>query len=148
MAAFTHVGVESRFTKGRFGVYYAGLDLDTAMAESKFTRACFMSATNEKPQVLTMRCYHCVVDASLVDARDDDNVHDPDSFIYAQAFGEKLKYENELGILYNSVRHPGGKCIAALRPPALTPPAIQAGHYQFHWDGSTITHVLSITERV
>lgn len=47
MAAFTHVGVESRFTKGRFGVYYAGLDLDTAIAESKFSRARFMSATNE-----------------------------------------------------------------------------------------------------
>jgi hypothetical protein len=148
MAAFTHVGVESRFTKGRFGVYYAGLDLDTAMAESKFSRARFMSATNEYPQVLTMRCYHCVVDASLVDVRDDNNVHDPDSFIYAQALGEKLKRENELGILYNSIRHPGGQCIAALRPPALTPPAIQAGHYQFHWDGHTITHVLSVTERV
>ncbi|MFC1335440.1 MAG: RES family NAD+ phosphorylase [gamma proteobacterium symbiont of Clathrolucina costata] len=146
MAAFTHVGVESRFTKGRFGVYYAGLDLDTAMAESRFSRARFMSATNEGPQVLTMRCYHCVVSASLVDVRSDHKVHDPDSFIYAQAVGEKLKQENELGILYSSVRNPGGQCIAALRPPALIPPAIQAGHYQFHWDGSTITHVLSISE--
>ncbi|PIE40573.1 MAG: hypothetical protein CSA49_07735 [Gammaproteobacteria bacterium] len=148
MAAFTHVGVESRFTKGRFGVYYAGLDLDTAMAESKFSRARFMSATNEAPQVLTMRCYHCVVNADLVDVRDDRKVHEPDSFIYAQALAEKLKRQNEQGILYRSVRHPGGQCIAALRPSALTPPAIQAGHYQFYWDGSAITHVLSVAERM
>lgn len=148
MAAFTHVGVESRFTKGQYGVYYAGLDLDTAIAESKFSRARFMMATNEGPQVLTMRCYQCVVNTSLVDVREDDKVHDPDSFIYAQALGEKLKQENEPGILYNSVRYPEGQCIAALRPSALTPPAIQAGHYQYHWNGSEITHVLSISERV
>ena len=148
MAAFTHVGVESRFTKGRFGVYYAGLDLDTAIAESKFSRARFMSATNEEPQLLTMRCYHCVVNAPLVDVRGDNKVHDRDSFIYAQALGEKLKHENELGILYRSVRHPGGQCVAVLRPPALTPPAIQAGHYQFHWDGNAITHILSVAEKL
>lgn len=148
MAAFTHVGVASRFTKGQYGVYYAGLDLDTAIAESKFSRARFMMATNEGPQVLTMRCYQCVVNASLVDLREDNKVHDADSFIYAQALGEKLKQESEQGILYNSVRHPKGQCIAALRPSALTPPAIQAGHYQYHWNGSEITHVLSISERV
>lgn len=148
MAAFTHVGIESRFTRGQYGVYYAGLDLDTAIAESKFSRARFMMATNEGSQLLSMRCYHCVVDASLVDVRDDDKAHDPNDFSYAQALGEKLKRANELGILYNSVRHSGGQCIAALRPVALTPPAVQAGHYQFYWDGNSITHDLILSERV
>ena len=145
MAAFTHVGVASRFTNGRYGVYYAGLDLNTAMAEAKFSRARFMTATNELPQVLTMRCYHCLVNASLVDLCDDPTVHEPDNFTHAQALGERLKRQNALGILYNSVRHPGGQCIAALRPSALIPPATHAGHYQFHWDGHSITHVLTIS---
>lgn len=63
-------------------------------------------------------------------------------------YTKKLKHENELGILYRSVRHPGGQCVAVLRPPALTPPAIQAGHYQFHWDGNAITHILSVAEKL
>ncbi len=146
MAAFTHVGIESRFTKGQYGVYYAGLTMDTAIAESKFSRARLLSATDEPPQVVTMRCYHCVVKAALVDLREEDEVHQPDNFSFAQAMGEKLKRMNEFGMLYKSVRHSSGECIAILRPPALIPPTIQAGHYQFHWDGSKIAHVLSVSE--
>ncbi len=146
MAAFTHIGTESHFTNGQYGVYYAGLDLDTVIAESRFNRSRFLQATNEGPQVLTMRCYHCVVDAALVDLRDDPKVHDPDNFAHAQALGAKLRLQDELGLLYNSIRHSGGECVALLRPTALVPPAVQAGHYQFHWDGVRITHVLSVTE--
>lgn len=146
MAAFTHTGIASRFSDGRFGIYYAGLSLETALTESRFSRARFLRATNEPPQILTMRCYQCEVHASLVDLRNDPQVHDPDSFTYAQALGRQLKAQHELGILYQSVRHPGGECIAALRPIALTPPAIQTGHYQFHWNGNSITHVLEVTE--
>lgn len=146
MAAFTHTGIASRFTDGRFGIYYAGLSLETAIAESRFSRARFLRATNEPPQVLTMRSYHCDVHAALVDVRADSQVHNPDSFVYAQAIGRQLKAQNEMGILYQSVRHAGGECIAALRPKALTPPAIQAGHYQFYWDGSLISHVLAVAE--
>jgi hypothetical protein len=146
MAAFTHTGIASRFSDGRFGIYYAGLSLETALTESRFSRARFLRATNEPPHILTMRCYQCEVHASLVDLRNDLQVHDPDSFTYAQTLGRQLKAQHELGILYQSVRHPGGECIAALRPIALTPPAIQTGHYQFHWDGNSIAHVLEVTE--
>lgn len=144
MAAFTHIGVPSRFTAGSYGVYYAGLSLDTAITESRFSRGRFLQATAEEPQILTMRCYICSVNASFVDVRNDSLAHDPDSFAYAQGIGRELKLNRELGILYRSVRHPGGECIAALRPKALTPPALQAGHYQFHWDGNSITNVFSI----
>ncbi len=146
MAAFTHTGNESRFSRGDFGIYYAGLTLDTAMAESKFSRSRFLQATNEGPQILTMRCYVCDVNASLVDLRDEPRVQDPVNLAYAQAIGKKLRQENEWGILYLSVRHAGGECIAAFKPKALTPPAIQAGHYQFHWDGRSVTHVLEVKQ--
>jgi len=146
MAAFTHIGIASRFTDGRFGIYYAGLSLETAIVESRFSRGRFLRATNESPQVLTMRCYNCAVHTQLVDVRADAQVHNPDSFVYAQAIGRQLKAQNKMGILYQSVRHPGGECVAALRPKALNPPAIQAGHYQFHWDGNSISHVLAVTE--
>ncbi len=146
MAAFTHTGIASRFTDGRFGIYYAGLNLETALAESRFSRGRFLRATNEAPQMLTLRCYTCAVHTQLVDVRADPQVHNPDSFVYAQAIGRQLKAQNAMGILYQSVRYAGGECIAALRPNALTPPAIQAGHYQFYWDGNSIANVFSIAE--
>lgn len=144
MAAFTHRGIESRFTRGHYGVYYAGLDLTTALAESKFSRARLLKATDEPAQVLTMRCYKCNVDGAVVDLRSDTKVHAPENFAHAQDMAEKLRDQNELGILYNSVRHPDGECVAALRPRLMQPPAIQAGHYQFHWNGSEITDVLEL----
>jgi hypothetical protein len=146
MAAFTNTGIPSRFTDGRFGIYYAGLNLETALAESRFSRGRFLQATNESPQILTMRCYNCAMHTQLVDVRADAQVHNPDSLAYAQAIGRQLKAQNEMGILYQSVRYAGGECIAALRPKALKPPAIQAGHYQFYWDGNSIAHVLAMIE--
>lgn len=141
MAAFTHAGVGSRFTDGQYGVYYAGLALETAITESAYSRARFMAATDEGPQKLTMRCYRCQVDAPLVDVTEDEKTHDPNSFSHAQAIGKSLKQQGEMGILYRSVRHSGGLCIAALRPKAMIPPAVQTAHYQFYWDGSKITDV-------
>lgn len=146
MAAFTHIGVPSRFSSGHYGVYYAGLTLETALAESRFSRARFMRATDEAPQIITMRCYQCALDAELVDVRGDALAHDPESFAYAQELGRQFKTDNEWGILYRSVRHSGGECIAALRPKALLPPAIQTGHYQFHWDGQQITDVFLLSK--
>ena len=148
MAAFTHTGIASRFTDGRFGVYYAGLSLATALAESRFSRGRFLQATNEPAQMLTMRCYTCEIHSQLVDVRADAQAHHPDSFVHAQAIGRQVKAQNAMGILYNSVRHPGGECIAALRPKALIPPALQAGHYQFYWDGNSVAHVLAVADIV
>lgn len=144
MAAFTHIGIESRFTQGHYGVYYAGLTLETAMAESKFSRARLLSATNEPSQTLTMRCYRCSVDGEVIDLRANPKVHAPNNFAHAQAIAKKLRNKGEAGILYNSVRHPGGECIAALKPNLLKPPVIQAGHYQFLWNGKEITNVLHV----
>lgn len=141
MAAFTHIGMESRFTNGQYGVYYAGLELETAITESSFSRARFLSATNEGPQILTMRCYSCKLNAELVDVRQDSKAHDPNDFSYAQRLGADMKKQNQMGILYQSVRKQGGECIAALRPKAMLPPAIQTGHYQFHWDGTKMTNI-------
>ena len=47
MAAFTHIGVESRFSDGSFGVYYAAKSLRTAIEETKFHRARFLAYTRE-----------------------------------------------------------------------------------------------------
>ena len=144
MAAFTHVGVESRFTKGLYGVYYAGLELETAMSESKHSRSRLLKATNEDAQILTMRCYKCMVDAELVDLRSEPAIHAPNDFSVAQSKGASLRRSSEYGALYQSVRKEGGQCVAIFRPKGLTPPAVQTAHYQYHWNGDAFTHVLKV----
>ena len=57
MAAFTHIGFESRFSDGSFGVYYAASSLETAIKETCFHRERFYSASKEKPCSISMREY-------------------------------------------------------------------------------------------
>src|SRR5690606_31405237 len=49
MAAFTHIGRASRFSAGAYGVYYAGRDLDTAIAETVFHSERRLRDTDEEP---------------------------------------------------------------------------------------------------
>lgn len=144
MAAFTHSGIASRFSSGSYGVYYAALTLDTAIAESRHSRERFLSDTDEDALVLTMRCYVCCVDAELVDLRENEACHQ-EEWANAQAQGKLIRDQNELGILYRSVRYNDGENIAILRPTALIPPANQAKHFHYHWNGQEITHVSEIT---
>lgn len=144
MAAFTHIGVPSRFTDGGYGVYYAGLQLETALAESRAARERFLAASAAPPTVLTMRCYVCQLTAELVDVRGDPLAQDPDDYRYPQQLGRQLREAGAWGVLYRSVRRAGGECVGVFKPRALLPPAVQAAHYQYHWNGRSITDILEV----
>ncbi len=143
MAAFTHVGVGSRFSDGSFGIYYAGESLTTAIEETKFHRERFLGYTKEASGEIDMRSYVGEVAQPLYDIRIGyDDLHDPDTGTWSvpQVFGQEIRKNNSWGIAYRSVRNPGGECIAALRPPAVTIPC-QGPHLSYVWDGSKITSV-------
>lgn len=53
---------------------------------------------------------------------------------------KKLRSDGSNGIVYDSVRHQDGKCIAIFRPKVL-PPVKQGSHYCYVWNGSDITEV-------
>ena len=58
MAAFLHANPSgSRFSDGRWGVYYAARERDTAIAETIHHRQAFLRYTREPACVLQMRCY-------------------------------------------------------------------------------------------
>ena len=144
MAAFTHFGV-SRFSDGTsYGIYYAGDSVKTAIAETKFHRERFLSASNEVPCIAQMREYTAFVTKKLVyhDNTKISNYLNPntDSYAISQNFGREIKLQNEWGLLYPSVRNNNASCVAIFRPPALTIP-IQAGHYDYIWDGTSICEV-------
>lgn len=148
MAAFTHLDPEgSRFTDGTYGVYYAAQSLDTAIAETRRSRARFLARTHEAPMEIDMRTYLTDVTANMHDIRkraELTDIYHPDSYAASQALGRELKNINSWGIVYDSVRHKGGKCVAVFRPRALAN-CRQGPHLRYVWNGTEITDVLAIS---
>ncbi|MNM66829.1 RES domain protein [compost metagenome] len=149
MAAFTHVGAQSRFTDGSYGVYYCANSLSTAVAETVYHRERFMAATREDSLELTMRTYINQVLQPMHDIREGfDELHSPDPTSYAvtQPFAGEIRNAGGWGLLYNSVRAPGSECVAAFRPRALSIP-VQGPHLRYFWDGRAqrITEVMQIS---
>ncbi|ATC96576.1 RES family NAD+ phosphorylase [Pseudoalteromonas tunicata] len=148
MAAFTHIGIATRFTDGReYGVYYGAKELNTAFSETIYHREKFLAATAEPDTELTMRCYINKVALPLHDIRADTYAHlHQDDYAAPQQFAKQLRSLGSNGLIYNSVREQGGQCIAAFKPKAVTIP-IQAGHYKYVWNGKKqqIEHVLAVS---
>jgi hypothetical protein len=144
MAAFTHLDPEgSRFSDGSYGVYYAAQSLATAIAETRHSRARFLSRTNEAPIEIDMRTYLTDVEGDLHDIRGRTELADiyaPDNYAAGQTLGRALKQINAAGIAYDSVRHAAGKCVGVFRPRILSN-CIQGPHFCYVWDGARIKTV-------
>ncbi len=148
MAAFTHISTHcpSRFSDGGYGVYYAAQTLEAAIEETKYHRARFLSFTNEDPGEMDMRVYIGEVAKPLHDIQGEvyRPLHAPDDWLPAQKFGRLLKDSNSWGMVYHSVRDPGGQCIAVLRPPGITIPR-PGPHLSYVWNGKQISKVYEKT---
>lgn len=145
MAAFTHLNpAGSRFTDGTYGVFYAAKEFDTAVAETKYHREEFMRATNEPRMELDMRVYLVDAAGELSDIRGQQTnlplVYHVSSYAGGQQLAAELREAGSSGIVYSSVRHMGGECIAAFRTTLLSN-ARQERHLCYIWDGKTISTV-------
>ncbi len=144
MAPFTHVSPErpTRFSAGRYGVYYAGHKFETALREVAFHMGRFYAATKDGPHEGTLRTYEGAVDSKLHDLRKGKwpQFLDPDPARYAapQELGRTLREDDSNGVVYPSVRHAGGECIAAFWPDVVAIPK-QTKHVGLKWDGKTIS---------
>ena len=61
----------------------------------------------------------------------------PNSYDAAQAYGRQLREAGAAGILYPSVRHSGGECVAIFSPRAVDLPR-QERHLNYQWDGNRV----------
>ena len=141
MAAFTHLNPEgSRFSDGHYGVYYAAHKLETAVAEVSYHRAGFLARTNEPAIEIDMRCYRVKIKAKVAELRgvNDAHLYSPDSYAASQVFARKVGAAGLAGIVFDSVRFPGGECAALFMPKALVPPAREAEHVTLRWNGERI----------
>jgi hypothetical protein len=146
MAPFTHLNPDgSRFADNTFGAFYAAASLDTSIAETRYHREVFLRATRESPTELDMRTYLCDIAASFHDIRGqrERDLYDPDSYVASQKFARGLKLTGSNGVVYDSVRHAGGQCLAVYRP-RLIQNCRQGTHLRYVWDGERISRVYEL----
>ena len=145
MAPFTHVSPDrpTRFGTGAFGVLYVAREFETALAETIHHHERFMRRTRE-PAGWTSQFRELVLDArlaahDLTDAAAFAQALDPDDYREAQRLGAALKAAGADGVLYPSVRRPGGRCLALFYPDLATPP-VQGRHLDYHWNGARVDY--------
>lgn len=148
MAAFTHVSPEgSRFSNGTYGVFYAAQREATAIAETRYHRERFLRATKEARRELDMRVLGVTVTASLHDLRGMreimPDIYHPDDYTAPQLLGGALRAGGSSGVVYDSVRHDGGKCVGVFRPRMLSH-CRDWKHLRYVWDGTKISDVLEV----
>jgi RES domain len=152
MAAFTHRNPKvSRFSDGSYGVYYAARGFRTALRETAHHFARFATDSRDGPRYEDMRVLVGRIDARLHDGARlppavRDVILDPDSYAASQPFGAALRDADSPGLVYHSVRDPGGQCAAAFRPKAVGIP-IQTKHVKYHWDGRRVGPLFRLRDR-
>jgi hypothetical protein len=124
-AAFCHPApAGSRFNSPDRGAWYAGFELQTSQAEIAYHRQLWLRETAwEEEEIADYLDYLADFRAEFHDLRvnnprknDFADVLSPVSYAASQALAVELLQLGSAGIVYPSVRRPGGTCIACFRP--------------------------------
>ena len=120
-ASFTHAQPKgSRFSGPDRGVWYAGFSLKTAQTEVAFHYAEGLREINwQEEETVSYREYLADFRGDFHDLRNDPaskKYLQRDSYRASQRLGRQLLGRGSAGLVYPSVRHAGGTCIACFRP--------------------------------
>ncbi len=119
----------SRYSDGRFGVWYGADALETTVRESAFhwVHGLLHDAGFDRLEVSCERrvyAVHCA--AALLDARAAvgaaPGLLHPADYTLPQALGARLHHEGHPGLVAPSVRHPGGTVYAVMNAAVLSQP--------------------------
>jgi RES domain len=140
MAAFCHPRPGGgRFSSADRGAWYAGRAVETSLAESIYHRTRELEEVGQLDTRVQMRLYHADFRATFHDVRDDIRrfgpLYHPTSYTASQQFARELLADGSNGVVYDSVRHAGGECIACFRPKLVLNVRV-AAHYEFTWQGT------------
>ncbi len=139
MAAFCHPRPGGgRFSGEDRGAWYAARTIATALAESIHHRTEELRQVGGFETRMQMRVYLADFRSRFHDIRDPAKhwaaMYDRTDYSASQALGRNLLEAGSNGIVYRSVRDPGGECIACFRP-ALVKNVRAGGHYEYAWSG-------------
>ena len=94
-----------------------------------------------------MRLYLADFDAPFHDVRsrrpEHVPLHDPESYAASQAFARKVFAMQSNGVIYRSVRHRAGVCIACFRP-ILVCNARIGSHFEYQWRGKRTPEIREV----
>jgi hypothetical protein len=138
MAAFCHPRPGgARFSDEHRGAWYAGRTIETALVESIYQRTRELAEVGSYATRMQMRVYLADFSARFHDVRGTDGtaaLYDPDDYSVSQRLARDLLHAGSNGVVYRSVRHAQGQCIACFRPPLVRNVRV-GGHYEYRWDG-------------
>jgi hypothetical protein len=129
-AAFTHPGpFGGRFHSPQRGAWYAGLEIETSLAEVAFHKRLFLADGRIQGQY-AFDYIDSLGDFSglfhTLDAGERESCllpgPVPQCYSAPQALANRLLFEGSNGIVYPSVRQPSGTCIASFRPALIFHP--------------------------
>jgi hypothetical protein len=138
-AAFCHPHpLGSRFNGPDRGAWYAAFALETSQAEAGFHKSVQLAEIGRFEDTVTYDDYLADFSAHFHYLRSAPPgmraCLNPDTYVGSQALAEQLLEAEALGVVYPSVRHAGGTCVACFRPALVT--NVRRGRtYRFTWAG-------------
>lgn len=130
----------NRFNPSDRGAWYAALAVETCIAEVGFHLTQALADANNFHAVAECGEMLASMAGVFVDLREmaeHDCLHPNPAVGYpaGNVVASQARAADLNGIIYPSVRHPGGTCIVALRPNAVQS-VVQGGMYRLTWSGS------------
>ncbi|HZQ23970.1 MAG TPA: RES family NAD+ phosphorylase [Terriglobales bacterium] len=149
-ASFTHANpTGSRFSGPERGAWYAGFAVETSLKEVAFHYAEGLREVGWKElETVDYREYLADFRAQFHDLRGTRKYAaclDPDSYVASQRLARELLNLGSAGVVYPSVRHRGGTCLACFRP-ALVTNVRQARLCTFTFQDAWAQPEISVTE--
>ena len=142
-ASFTYAKPREpgRFNGADRGAWYASLAVETGLAEVSFHMTDFLAKTGVYQAVVDYTEMFASFAGEFVDLRphpDNQCLHPDKAIGYptGNAIADTARARGINGIVYPSVRHLGGTCLAALFPHAVQSVA-QGGIYRLTWAGTS-----------
>lgn len=129
----------NRFNGADRGAWYAALDVATCISEVGYHLTNMLADAGDYHATVEYAEMFCSLAGEFLDLRQvpDHPALDPDTaraYPVGNAIAERARATGLNGIIYPSVRHPGGTCIVALRPAAVQS-VRQGAVYRMIWKG-------------
>ena len=146
-AAYTYPRPEgSRFNDGERGAWYCAFEVETSLAEITFHKTVEYQEIGRFDDSVTYQTMLADFTSTFHDIRGIEAYNDcldPASYIESQKLADELLGAGSMGVIYPSVRHDGGVCLACFRP-ALVGNVRKGQAYRLTWSGSPTPLIESI----
>jgi RES domain-containing protein len=143
--AYSRPRTLNRFNGPGRGCWYAALEVQTSLAEVVFHMTDFLAQAGEFRAVVEYVEMHASLAGEFLDLRKT-ALHPAlgrdraSAYAAGNALADAVRAEGHNGIIYPSVRHPGGTCFAALWPSAVQS-VVQGGYWRAEWSGEPTPQV-------